>query len=123
MSSINTPSISQTSSSDTPANETEAWDNVKQIIGKERLTLGHHWSFNLRNDPRRFAFVLSRYKFAAKMAVPEPPREGNATRPKTHVLELGCSEGNSDGATEGACEVLGAPEAISVGSKVGTLSW
>jgi len=41
-----------------------------------------HWSYNFRNDPKRLAFVLSRYKFAAKM--------GSQGRT---VLELGCGEG------------------------------
>lgn len=66
----------------TADSEAEAWNHVKQIIGERSVTLGHHWSFNIRNDPKRLAFVLSRYKFAAKMAC----RGG-------HVLELGCSEG------------------------------
>lgn len=65
-----------------PSPESDIWDNVKRIIGDERITLGHHWSFNLRNDPKRLAFVLARYKFAAKMI-------GRGRR----VLELGCSEG------------------------------
>ena len=66
--------------------ESEVWDGVKDMLGDETITLGHHWSFNLRNDPKRFPFVLARYKFAAKMAAPNvgPPRS---------VLELGCSEG------------------------------
>lgn len=62
--------------------ERDAWERVKQIIGDRTVTLGDHWSFNLRQDPKRLAFVLSRYKFAAKMAC--------AGR---DVLELGCSEG------------------------------
>ncbi len=52
------------------------------MLGNERITLGQHWSYNLRDDPKRLAFVLSRYKFAARMA----GRGGT-------VLELGCSEG------------------------------
>lgn len=44
--------------------------------------LGRHWSYNLRNDPKRLAFVLARYKFAGRMA-------GTGRR----VLELGSSEG------------------------------
>jgi 2-polyprenyl-3-methyl-5-hydroxy-6-metoxy-1,4-benzoquinol methylase len=44
--------------------------------------LGRHWSYNLRNDPKRLPFVLARYKFAAALA----------TRGR-RVLELGCSEG------------------------------
>ncbi|MEM1445110.1 MAG: class I SAM-dependent methyltransferase [Planctomycetota bacterium] len=66
--------------------EAEVWDGVRELIGNERIDLGHHWSFNLRNDPKRFPFVLARYKFAAKMAAPN-------TGPKRSVLELGCSEG------------------------------
>ncbi|MEM8782850.1 MAG: class I SAM-dependent methyltransferase [Planctomycetota bacterium] len=66
--------------------EAEVWDGVRELIGDERIELGHHWSFNLRNDPKRFPFVLSRYKFAAKMAAP-------STGPRRSVLELGCSEG------------------------------
>lgn len=65
-----------------PTPEKQAWDQVKGMLGHERLTLGRHWSFNLRNDPKRFAFVLSRYKLAAKLAC-----KGR------RVLELGCSEG------------------------------
>lgn len=65
-----------------PTPEKAAWDQVKGMLGHERMTLGRHWSFNLRNDPKRFAFVLSRYKLAAKLAC----------RGK-RVLELGCSEG------------------------------
>lgn len=45
-------------------------------------SLGRHWSYNLRNDPKRLPFVLARYKFAASLA----------SRGK-RVLELGCSEG------------------------------
>ncbi|MCA8925833.1 MAG: class I SAM-dependent methyltransferase [Planctomycetes bacterium] len=51
-------------------------------MGDHRVTLGGHWSFNLRNDPKRLAFVLARYKLAAKLAC-----KGRT------VLELGCSEG------------------------------
>jgi 2-polyprenyl-3-methyl-5-hydroxy-6-metoxy-1,4-benzoquinol methylase len=73
--------------------EAEVWDGVRDLIGDETIALGHHWSFNLRNDPKRFPFVLSRYKFAAKLAAPGTTASGdrNATRPS--VLELGCSEG------------------------------
>jgi SAM-dependent methyltransferase len=52
------------------------------LLGDYRAAFGAHWSFNFRSDPRRLAFVLSRYKFAAKMACK------NAS-----VLELGCSDG------------------------------
>ena len=46
------------------------------------IELSPHWSFNFRNDPKRLGFVLSRYKFAARMT----PKKGA-------ILELGCSEG------------------------------
>ncbi|PIS02124.1 MAG: class I SAM-dependent methyltransferase [Chlamydiae bacterium CG10_big_fil_rev_8_21_14_0_10_42_34] len=46
------------------------------------LKFGDHWSFNIRNDPKRLAFVLARYHFATKMM-----------QNPTSVLELGCSEG------------------------------
>jgi 2-polyprenyl-3-methyl-5-hydroxy-6-metoxy-1,4-benzoquinol methylase len=46
------------------------------------VTWSDHWSYNFRNDPKRLAFVLSRYKFAARMA-----------SNKRTVLELGCGEG------------------------------
>jgi cyclopropane fatty-acyl-phospholipid synthase-like methyltransferase len=48
----------------------------------ESIALGPHWSYAIRSDPKRLAFVLARYEFAARLA--------------THgkrVLELGCSEG------------------------------
>ena len=62
--------------------ESAIWQDVKDLIGQRRITLGGHWSFNLRKDPKRFPFVLARYKFAAKIAC-----KG------ADVLELGCSEG------------------------------
>ena len=46
----------------------------------EKLGLMSSWSFN--NDPKRLAFVLSRYKFVSKML------EG-----ATSVLEVGCGDG------------------------------
>jgi 2-polyprenyl-3-methyl-5-hydroxy-6-metoxy-1,4-benzoquinol methylase len=52
------------------------------MLGSGRKVLGRHWSFNLLSDPKRLGFVLSRYKFAAKMA-----------RRQKRILELGCSEG------------------------------
>ncbi|MBI4720332.1 MAG: class I SAM-dependent methyltransferase [Chitinivibrionia bacterium] len=60
----------------------EAWEKVEDLLGDEEISLGQQWSFNLRNDPKRLAFVLSRYKFAAKMA-----------GPGKEILELGCGEG------------------------------
>jgi 2-polyprenyl-3-methyl-5-hydroxy-6-metoxy-1,4-benzoquinol methylase len=62
--------------------EEKAWNKVKEQMGDRQLKFGKHWSYNLFNDPKRLAFVLSRYKFAAKML----------SRGK-RILELGCSEG------------------------------
>ena len=52
------------------------------LTGGRKIGLGRHWSYNLHNDPKRLAFVLSRYKFSARMA-------GHNKR----ILELGCGEG------------------------------
>ncbi len=62
--------------------EKEKWEETAQLLGQEKIVWGDHWSYNFRNDPKRLAFVLSRYKFAAKMG-------GNGRS----VLELGCGEG------------------------------
>lgn len=62
--------------------EKEQWAQVTYLLGDDEKELSHHWSYNLFNDPKRLAFVLSRYKFSAKMG----------TKGKS-VLELGCSEG------------------------------
>lgn len=65
-----------------PSTEQQLWDSVKEMMGDRTITLGSHWSYNLLNDPKRLAFVLSRYKFAAKTV-----GFGKS------LLELGCSEG------------------------------
>lgn len=62
--------------------EKELWENVKEMMGESSKKLGTHWSYELHNDPKRLAFVLSRYKFAAKMI-----------GKNKSILELGCSEG------------------------------
>lgn len=62
--------------------EKQAWDATCELLGNHSVTFGAHWSFNFRNDPKRLSFVLSRYKFASKMA-----SKGRS------VLELGCGEG------------------------------
>jgi predicted O-methyltransferase YrrM len=58
------------------------WKHVTDLLGDRSAQLGTHWSYNLRQDPKRFVFVLSRYKFAAKM-----------TADCASIIELGCSEG------------------------------
>lgn len=67
---------------DVPRDEVEAWRRVTEKFEDRQVHLGQHWSYNILNDPKRLAFVLSRYKFAARLA----------TAGK-RVLELGCSEG------------------------------
>jgi 2-polyprenyl-3-methyl-5-hydroxy-6-metoxy-1,4-benzoquinol methylase len=64
------------------SDERELWGKVTDMLGSGQKELGSHWTYNLWNDPKRLGFVLSRYKFAAKM--------GCRGR---RVLELGCSEG------------------------------
>ncbi|HAS88414.1 MAG TPA: class I SAM-dependent methyltransferase [Desulfovibrio sp.] len=46
------------------------------------IRLSPHMAYNLKKDPKRLAFVLARYSFAAQM-----------TANCASVLELGCSEG------------------------------
>lgn len=65
-----------------PRNEADAWGRVTEQFADREVRFGRHWSYNIRNDPKRLAFVLARYKFVARLA----------TRGK-RVLELGCSEG------------------------------
>lgn len=55
---------------------------VLRVQNAKRIELGQHWSYNILDDPKRLAFVLSRYAFAARMAAKN-----------RNVLELGCSEG------------------------------
>jgi len=62
--------------------EKEIWDQTADMLGSYSLKFSDHWSYNFRNDPKRLGFVLSRYKFAAKMGCKERT-----------VLELGCGEG------------------------------
>ena len=67
---------------DTGCASADRWADVAGRFDAQPVELGQHWSYNLRQDPKRLAFVLSRYKFAARLAC-----EGR------RVLELGCSEG------------------------------
>lgn len=69
------------------ANNTEekhSWDQIMNLISTPRLKLGEYFSYQLLNNTRHLLYTLSRYKFAAKTLVREPPPA---------VLELGCSEG------------------------------
>lgn len=63
-------------------NGQETWEKTAEMLGNDSMKWSDHWSYNFRNDPKRLAFVLSRYKFAAKI--------GSLQR---KVLELGCGEG------------------------------
>lgn len=62
--------------------EKKKWDEVNQLMTPPPYIFGAHRSYNIRKDPKCLGFALSRYKFAAKMAVHA-----------TSVLELGCSDG------------------------------
>ncbi|MFZ5644539.1 MAG: class I SAM-dependent methyltransferase [Bacillota bacterium] len=62
--------------------EMKKWQEVRQIIHGERITLGPYYSYQLKNTPRHLLFLLSYYKFAAKLL-----GQGK------YVLEVGCSEG------------------------------
>jgi 2-polyprenyl-3-methyl-5-hydroxy-6-metoxy-1,4-benzoquinol methylase len=67
----------------TKSKELKKWEEVKKLhSAAERITLGPHYSHILRNDPRRMLFMLSHYKFAAKLI-----------GKNKYVLEIGCSEG------------------------------
>ena len=68
--------------SKTTYNEKKMWDSVATHFKSKRVSLSQHWSFNILNAPKRFGFVLSRYKFVGRMC-----------HKKKSVLELGCSEG------------------------------
>lgn len=73
------------------------WNEAKEYMGTERITLGPHYSYVLKNLPRRLLFILSRYKFAAKLIGED-----------TDVLEVGCSEGFGTAVlAESARHVLG----------------
>ncbi len=62
--------------------EKQVWEETTAMLGNSHFSFGPHWSFNFKNDPKRLGFVLSRYKFAAKML-----------GQRKHILELGCSDG------------------------------
>ena len=52
------------------------------VLERRSYVFGKHWSFNYYNDPKRLAFVLARYNFAAQIACQ-----------RGRILELGCSDG------------------------------
>ncbi|MBD5781401.1 class I SAM-dependent methyltransferase [Pelagicoccus sp. NFK12] len=61
--------------------EREVWRNTKNLVGKDEITLGPYYTYNLRHTPRRLLFTLSYYKFAAKMI-----------GENQSIVELGCGE-------------------------------
>ena len=78
-------------------NEKETWEQTAEMLGNRSVTWSDHWSYNFRNDPKRLAFVLARYKFAAKM--------GSLGRT---ILELGSGEGiGAPILAEGATSYMG----------------
>ncbi|MFH1876317.1 MAG: class I SAM-dependent methyltransferase [Candidatus Omnitrophota bacterium] len=62
--------------------EIKKWNEAKACMGRDTVTLGPHYTYVLKNLPRRLLFVLSRYKFAAKII-----GQGK------DIIEVGCSEG------------------------------
>jgi 2-polyprenyl-3-methyl-5-hydroxy-6-metoxy-1,4-benzoquinol methylase len=62
--------------------EKRQWDQTKDLLGGDHLTLGPYFSFIVQNTPRRLLHMLSYYKFSAKMI-------GAGQR----VMDVGCSEG------------------------------
>ena len=66
----------------------DSWGIVRQLVGdrlgERELMVGPFLTDQLLNAPRHLLFVLSRYKFAARLL---PPLE------MVDVLELGCGEG------------------------------
>ena len=62
--------------------EKKLWKGTSKLLKDFQVKLSSHWSYNFIQDPKRLGFVLSRYKFAAKMSVKN-----------AKILELGCSEG------------------------------
>jgi 2-polyprenyl-3-methyl-5-hydroxy-6-metoxy-1,4-benzoquinol methylase len=60
------------------------WDDVASVQEWEsfgNIELGPHTSFQYRNDPRHLCFVLSRYKFCAKLL-----------SGRKNVAEIGCGD-------------------------------
>ncbi|HAM37837.1 MAG: hypothetical protein A2539_08445 [Elusimicrobia bacterium RIFOXYD2_FULL_34_15] len=65
-------------------NSSKLWQKVKSCVGNKKFMLGPYFSRQFLDDPKHALFILSRYKFAAKLLGEEP---------KLNVLELGCNEG------------------------------
>jgi lysophospholipase L1-like esterase len=63
----------------------ENWYKVKTVMIKDvsQLTLSERISSSISNDIKCLGFLLSRYKFAAKML---------KYKPNVSLLELGCND-------------------------------
>src|SRR5262249_34638909 len=62
--------------------EVQNQSQYESYIEKGPVTFGPWTSASFRNDPKRFCFVLARYKFCAKML-----------QGKSRVFEIGCGDG------------------------------
>ena len=62
----------------------DTWKTVKEVFDQQSLNLGPHYAYQALHVPRHLLFMLSRYKFAAKLL----PQQS-----QVDVLDLGCSEG------------------------------
>ena len=73
-------------SKDVKKNERKAWnlhlEATHDQFAQEEMSLGPWTSYSLIQDPKHMVFVLSRYKFCAKML-----------DNKKNVLEVGCGDG------------------------------
>lgn len=76
------PAASTPSSEPGKTAEAQRWDQVKDRLGKERVTFGPYFSYQLKHTPRHILYSLSYHKFAAKMI-----------GVNKEILDVGCSEG------------------------------
>lgn len=85
------------SSASNQTKEEEKWFGFKTLLGKEQVTFGPYFSYQMKHSPRHILYSLSYHKFAAKMI-------GTNKR----ILDVGCSEGlGTMLLAEGAAHVLG----------------
>lgn len=65
-----------------PSDKGQVWRETKAMLNERPVTLGPYFSFIVRRTPRRLLYMLSYYKFAAKMI-----------GPNKRIIDVGCSEG------------------------------
>lgn len=65
-------------------NNKETWEDVKEDMQAEPITLAYKMSYTVRNSLIGLEMILARYKFAAKMM---------KNRKRIRVLDLGCNDG------------------------------